>query len=37
MDPVTLVAAIEEGGVSFILLSVMIVVVFITFLITMAR
>ena len=37
MDPTMLVAAIEEGGISFILLSVMIVVVFIAFLFTMAR
>lgn len=37
MDPMTIVAAIEEGGMSFILLTVMMVVVFVIFLITMAR
>lgn len=37
MDVMTLVAAIEEGGLSFILFTAMVIVVFITFLIVMAR
>ncbi len=32
-----IVAAVEEGGVSFILFTAMVVVVFIAFLVTMAR
>ena len=37
VDVMALVAAVEEGGLSFILFTGMVVVVFITFLITMAR
>jgi len=37
MDVMTVVAAIEEGGLSFILFTAMVVVVFVAFLITMAR
>lgn len=37
MDPMTIVAAIEEGGLSFILFTAMIVVIFVVFLVTMAR
>ena len=37
MDPITLVAAIEEGGPSFILFVVMVAVIFVAFFVTMAR
>lgn len=33
----TVVAAIEEGGLSFILFTAMVLVIFIAFLVTMAR
>lgn len=37
MDVTPIIAAVEEGGLSWILFTAMIVVVFVTFLITMAR
>ncbi len=37
MDPVAVVAAIEEGGHSFILFTVMVVAVFVAMLFTIAR
>lgn len=37
MDVMTVVAAIEEGGLSFIYFTVMVVAIFIAFLVTMAR
>ncbi len=37
VDVTTIVLAIEEGGLSFILFAVMIVAIFIVFLISMAR
>lgn len=37
MDVTTIVLAIEEGGLSFILFALMLIVVFVVFLITMAR
>ncbi len=37
MDLVPVVAAIEEGGISFILFTVMVVAMFVTMLITIAR
>ena len=37
MDLIPVVAAIEEGGLSFILFSVMVVAIFITFLFTIAK
>jgi hypothetical protein len=37
MELVPVVAAIEEGGLSFILFAAMVVVIFITFLFTIAK
>lgn len=37
MDVMTVVAAIEEGGLSFILFTAMVLVIFVAFLVTMAR
>lgn len=37
MDPITVVAAIEEGGPSFILFTVMVVAIIVAFFVTMAR
>jgi hypothetical protein len=37
MELVPVVAAIEEGGLSFILFAAMVVAIFITFLITIAK
>lgn len=37
MDLIPVVAAIEEGGLSFILFSVMVVAIFITLLFTIAK
>lgn len=37
MDLMTVVAAIEEGGLSFILFTAMVLVIFVAFLVTMAR
>jgi hypothetical protein len=37
MELVPVVAAIEEGGLSFILFAVMVVAIFITFLFTIAK
>ena len=37
MDPGLVIAAIEEGGLSFILFTVMMVVIFVVMLFTIAR
>lgn len=37
MDVTAIVLAIEEGGLSFILFALMLVVIFVVFLISMAR
>ncbi len=37
MDLVSVVAAIEEGGLSFILFSLMVIAIFVTLLITIAK
>lgn len=37
MDVMTVVAAIEEGGTSFILFTAMVLVIFVAMLVSMAR
>ncbi len=37
MDPGVVIAAIEEGGLSFILFAAMVVVIFVVMLFTIAR
>jgi hypothetical protein len=37
VDVMPILAAIEEGGLSFIIFTAMILVIFISFLVTMAR